>query len=147
MGTSGHRVHPHASTTNVEAWGPDVPTCLEELAIGVATVFADISEHTTNASIPVTLERGSLESQALQLSREIIELASTLGVVPTTAALVEDEDGSMSGFLDVVAVSPARLVEQVPHEVRLADGLGSRPPGELGRGRGVTIRCEVIVSP
>lgn len=146
MPSSGHRVHPHASATSVEAWGPDVPTCLEELAIGVATVFADVRDHAATASVPLTLERGSLESQALQLSREIAELAATLGVVPTTAELVEDEDGSLSGFFDVVAISPARLVEQIPHAVRLPDGLGSRRPDRFGPRGGQTVHCEVIVS-
>jgi hypothetical protein len=142
----GHAVHLHVRGTNVEAWAENAATCLEELAIGVAQAFADPRDGTVCQSVPIVIESASLESQALQLAREVVELAGTLGVVPVTAELVEDEDGTLSGFFDVVTLSPARLVDQLPRRVVLADGLSERRRERWGPSGETELGCEVMLS-
>jgi len=145
-GTRGHAVYARTRATNVEAWGADTAACLEELALGVAQAFADTSDARDRESVPVVIQSGSLRSQALQVAREVVEMTATLGVVPVAASLVEDEDGTLSGFFEVVRASPARLVEQVPRHVALAGDLFERRREGSGASR-APVSCEVRLSP
>lgn len=128
---------PHTADVILEAWGPDLATCLTEAGRGLIEGFAR----------PVSaarLERRRLEVQAPDAERllaawlnELLFIVDTAGVVPISVEVEAATSTSCSGTYVAVPVTATRQIGAVPKSISLS---GLEVSNEVSG-----CRCQVLV--
>jgi len=91
----GHRLLPHTADVIVEAWGDDLPACVEEAVLGLAETYADARRATEAERAQVHVPAGPDESLLLAALDEMIFLLDTSPNVPVSATVTAAEDGGL----------------------------------------------------
>lgn len=115
--TAGHRVVPHTADVIVESWGPSRTSCLEQAALGLVGVFAEIPDASVAEPLVVQAVAPTDDEVLVLLLEEVLYQLEVLGVVPATLALEETEGGGVAGFAHVVPVAHVEEVGAVPKAV------------------------------
>jgi SHS2 domain-containing protein len=84
---------PHTADALVEAWGPDVASCLEELATGVIETCLDASSATPIGTHDVVLAAAPLDALALGLVDEVIFCIDAAQGAPAACEVRAADDG------------------------------------------------------
>ena len=117
----GHRILPHTADLILEAWAPTRAACMEEAVAALVGAFADTSNADVAEPVPVTLDPADNEDLLVGLLEEVLYLVEVLGVVPASVAVVERDDGGLSGFFDVVHIGEVEEIGAVPKAIARGD--------------------------
>lgn len=133
----GHRALPHTADVILEAWGPDLASCLEEAVAALADVFVDARTVEPVERRRVHLRPAPPESLLLEVLEEVIFTLDTAAAVPVQAEVRAAGDGGLDVVL--VLVDPATVVPTggVPKAV-------SRSELAVHAGGG-SVRCRFLV--
>lgn len=136
-GPSGHRLVDHAGDCVIEAWGPTAAACASEALGALVESFAVPTEAPATSTRLVSTGPGGPEAALVALLEEVLYDLEVHGEVPVRVALAEDEDGGMSGEMDLVPATAMRVVGPVPKAISYHDLEMSREDGGW--------RCHVLV--
>ncbi|MFN2555872.1 MAG: archease [Nitriliruptorales bacterium] len=103
----------HTADTAFEAWGPTRADCFGEAVRALVASFADVSRAPLVDRLHVRFGPAAEEDVLVELLEEVIYLLDTRGLVVAVADLRDEEDGALSGQLelsDVVAVQASGAV-------------------------------------
>lgn len=120
--SSGHRTHPHTADTILEAWGPDLASCLTEVGRGLVEGFARVPAAATAStdwqSIVVTAP--DPERLVAAWLNELLFTVDVAGVVPARIEVISAEPKACTARYVPVAVEEATQVGAVPKSVSLS---------------------------
>ena len=121
LGRRGHRVLPHTADVILQAWGPDLSTCLEDAVAALVGTYLEDTLGSPAADQPLMTARSSAaerhlslppapaESWLLSLLDEVIFTLDTEEGVPARATVVSNATGGLD-----VTIALARRDEVVP---------------------------------
>ncbi len=137
----GHRARAHTADVILEAWGPDLAACCEEVVAALVETYCDpagcppiVGRH------EVHLEPSSDDEAVLQVLDEVIFLLDTSGAVPVGAQVRAGVGGDAAGLEVVILLADRAEVEptgSVPKAVSRSGLVVERAPTGL--------RCQVLV--
>jgi len=113
----GHRTVPHTADVIVEAWAPDLASCLEEAAAALVGICADTGRAAEVERRPVRLAPAPPEALLLDLLEEVIFALDTAGAVPARAEVTSTPDGGLDVVLVLVDPAAVRATGSVPKAV------------------------------
>jgi len=121
---------PHTADCIVEAWGPDRAACLAEAVDALVSVFAQVPDAAATTLLPVALDPAPDPDLLVELLEEVIYTVDVFGKVPTSAHLIEGEDGGLAGDLETVDAADVVLIGPLPkgvswHGLRIGDDGGT----------------------
>jgi SHS2 domain-containing protein len=135
---TGHRLVPHTADRIIEAWGPDLTSCLVEALTALVESFAKAVETTsTRRPLPLAAPPGRAEDTLIALVEQVIYAIDVFAAVPVGFRLEESGEGALTGSMDVVPVEAVALLGAPPKAVTY-HGL-SVAPTETGW------RCRMLV--
>jgi SHS2 domain-containing protein len=126
----GHRALPHTADVIIEAWAPTRATCMEEAVAALVQAFADTAGAEVGEPVPLDLEPADDEDLLVALLEEVIYLVEVPGVVPTSVAVAERDDGGLRGCFDVVPVADVEAIGAVPKAIARSGLAFGRDPGD-----------------
>jgi SHS2 domain-containing protein len=126
----GHRAVPHTADVILEAWGPDLVSCLEEAVAALVGVFVDVRAADVVERRNVHLRPEAPESLLLEVLEEVIFALDTAEAVPVRVEVHTARDGGLDLELllaDPQTVTPTgavpKAVSRSELEVRSRDGV------------------------
>ena len=94
---------------------------MEEAVLALVESFADTSNADTADPVALSLDRAHDDDLLVGLLEEVLYLVEVLGVVPSSAAITERDDGGLGGFFDVVPIAEAEEVGAAPKAIARGD--------------------------
>ena len=94
MSDRGWRTRAHTADVIVDAWGPDLATCIAEAIVAVIGLCVEPSSEATAWSAPATVAGDSDEALLIAALDEVIFAIDTSTMIPVGAS-VRDRDGTL----------------------------------------------------
>lgn len=116
----GHRMAAHPSDCLIEAWAPDLASCIAEALDGLGEAVAEVGEvgaDSPRETLKIQAGPGDPEEQLVSIMEEVISTMDLLSVVPTGFQLSETNDGGIAGSMEVVPVGQTTLTGATPKGV------------------------------
>jgi SHS2 domain-containing protein len=113
-GGRGHRALPHTADVIVEAWGPDLPACLEETVGAFAELYADSTRARMADRRRVRLAPAPAAELLLDLLDEVIFALDTHAAVPVAAEVTARGDGGLDATIALAARDSVTPTGAVP---------------------------------
>ena len=114
---AGHRLLPHTADCIIEAWGPDVASCLTEALEALVAEFADVTNVAGDEVLPLRAGPERAQDLLVSLLEDVIYTVDVFSVVPVRFQLSEAADGAISGDMEVVHVEKVRITGPAPKAV------------------------------
>jgi SHS2 domain-containing protein len=135
MTTTGHRLLDHTADLALEAWAPDEPALLAEVARAIAAILTDDAPIAAAVERSLSLAADRPDERLVVWINELIFAAVTEGFVVASADVVLRDDG-----LD------ARVRGEVGASARIATELKAATYHDLALERGPDCaRCRVVI--
>ncbi len=106
----GHRLLPHTADCIIEAWGPDRAACVSEALEALVEEFAEIEDPPSTRLLPLSSGPGGAEEVLVSVLEEVIYTLDVFSVIPVRFHLCDTAGGGVSGDMEVIPVSEARIV-------------------------------------
>lgn len=136
MSAAGHRAVPHTADVILEAWGPDLPACLQEAAAALVELYAEPGSPAT-ARRSFHLPARAPTAVVLDLVDELIFLLDTDERVPIAAVVGPAVGGGYDVTVDLADRATVAPTGAVPKAV-------SHSGLEVVE-EGATVRCRFLV--
>jgi SHS2 domain-containing protein len=115
--TPGHRSLDHTADSAFEAWGPTRAACFAQAVRALVDSFVDTTGAEAVLRHEVRLEPAPDEDLLVDLLDEVIYLLDVHGGVPVGGRLDDDENGGVSGTLEVAPLTSTRHAGAVPKAI------------------------------
>jgi len=121
----------------MEAWGPDLASCLEEAVAALVGACADVTGAPVVGTHVVHLPRAPADAVLVDLLDEVVFVLDTAGTVPIGAAIRAAAGGGLDVTLSLAALSSVEPTGAVPKAISRSDLRVETRPGE--------VRCAFLV--
>jgi SHS2 domain-containing protein len=113
----GHRSVPHTADVILEAWGPDLASCLEEAVGALVGTYAEVEARGRRTGHPVELPPGPPEGLLLDLLDEVVFALDTADGVPVAATVRSLDDAGLEAVVWLAAAEDTTPTGSVPKAV------------------------------
>lgn len=118
---AGHRLVPHTADCIVEAWGPDLASCLTQALLGVVAEFAHVPAGAEGERVALEAGPGAAADTLVSLVEDVLLAVDTRSVVPARFELAEAPGGRVAGHMVVVPAARVSARGPVPKGVSYHD--------------------------
>ena len=113
----GHRSLPHTADVILEAWGPDLPSCVEEAAAALVDTYVAGGDVRAVGERRSRLAAGSAEALLVAVLEEVIFTLDTADAVPVRALVRPGADGGFDLLLCLAGADRLETTGAVPKAV------------------------------
>lgn len=129
LGPSGRRVRVWDSSCAIDAWGPDLPTCLAEAVRALADDLSTAADAPVVQVLPLAADGGDALDQLHQLLQQVLDALDVLSLVPVRVHLAATGDGGVAGDMEVVPLAGHRPAHLMHGRLDTAASAVTRRPG------------------
>lgn len=129
LGPSGRRVRMRDTSCFIDAWGPDLPTCLAEAVRALADDLTEVADEPVVQVMPLAAAGGDALDELHQLLQQVLDALTVLSVVPVGVHLAATGDGGLAGDMEVVPLARHRPRHLLPQRLDPASSAVARLPG------------------